>query len=72
MHPGSDPFQPTPEDALIIVKWKLRMALLYGAVLLVVLVFALGRPVQDEREAHDSFSKPVVSSAAVPADRSAR
>ena len=44
MHPIPCPFETTPEDALLITKWKLRLVVVYGAVLLVLLAFSMSQP----------------------------
>ncbi len=70
MHPWH-PIDLTPEDARTFLKWKLRLALFYGALLLVVVVFALTWPQGEINEAADTSTKPAYSSAAT-TDRTAR
>jgi hypothetical protein len=70
MHP-SYPFELTPEDARSFLKWKLRLALFYGALLLMVVVFALIWPQGDINDAAYTSAKPAYSSAAA-TDRTAR
>jgi hypothetical protein len=63
MHP-SYPFEPTPEDARIILKWKLRLALFYGALLLIVVLFGQTRPQDHIADPADVPAKQALSSAA--------
>ena len=44
MNRGSYPYRLTPEDRLIISKWKLRVGLAYGAILLVLLLVMVANP----------------------------
>jgi hypothetical protein len=67
MHP-SYPFETTAEDAATMLKWKLRLALVYGAILLAIVAFAMTRPQDHIDETSDIPSNPAISSASA-ADR---
>jgi hypothetical protein len=41
MNRGSYSFKPTPEDILVIQRWKLRLAALYSAILLMLVIVLL-------------------------------
>ena len=75
MNHGSYPYRLTPEDRLIISKWKLRVGLAYGAILLVLLLVMVANPSRDRTEiaknpADHGFSSAAVAGKAAPVDRS--
>jgi hypothetical protein len=72
MNRGCRFFKPTSEDLLVIQKWKWRLAALYGAILLILVVFVFaGRSPQRTEIATDP-SSPSLSAAALAGNRTSR
>jgi hypothetical protein len=66
MHQSSFPFKLTAEDRIIISRWKLRVAAVYGAILLVlVLIVASGPYTRTETETAKNRAAPDISAAAL-------
>ena len=65
MNRGSYPYRLTPEDRLIISKWKLRVGLAYGAILLVLLLVMVANPGRDRTDIATNPADHGFSSAAV-------
>ena len=63
MHPIPCPFETTPEDALLITKWKLRLVVVYDAVLLVLLAFSMSQPKESVEDTANVPANAAVSSA---------
>jgi hypothetical protein len=75
MNGGSYPYRLTAEDRLIISKWKLRVGIAYGAILLVLLLVMVANPGRDRSEiarnpADHGFSSASVAGKTAPVDRS--
>ena len=50
MNRGLYPYRLTSEDRLIISKWKWSLATIYGAILLMLVLFVLASPNRDRSE----------------------
>jgi uncharacterized integral membrane protein len=72
MNRGSYSFKPTPEDLLVIQKWKLRLAALYGALLLMLILVVLAGRNPDRVEITTHPGGPGFSAASVAGDRAPR
>ena len=72
MNRRSYPYKPTPADCLVIRKWKWRLALVYGAILLGLVVVALVSPGQNRTDEAGNRAGRGFSSALATTDRPAR
>jgi hypothetical protein len=65
MNRGSYPYRLTPEDRLIISKWKWRLGIAYGAILFVLLLVMVANPSRDRSDIAKNPADHGFSSAAV-------
>jgi hypothetical protein len=65
MNRGSFPYRLTPEDRLIMSKWKWRVGIAYGAILLVLLLVMVTNPNRDKNDVAKNPADHGLSSAAV-------
>ena len=72
MNRGSYSFKLTPEDLLVIQKWKLRLAAIYGAILFMVILVVLAGRNADRIEIAKHPGAPGLSAASVAGDRAPR
>jgi len=72
MNRGSYPYRPTAEDRLIISKWKLRLAMIYGAILLVLVLVVVSNPNRDRSEIAKRSAEHGFSSALAPGENQTR
>ena len=71
MNRGSFPYKLTPEDHLLINKWKWRVGAVYGAVLLVLVLIVAAAP-YTRTEVAKRGGDPALSSASIANNRLAR
>jgi hypothetical protein len=72
MNRGSYLYKPTAEDRLIISKWKWSLATVYGAILLMLVLFVLASPNRDRNEIAKGAAEQGFSSASAAGERQTR